>query len=292
MKFWLYLVKIVPLSMLQSIASMVAFFVNLYANGGMLYKARVNFALIYPDMPAKQRDDLAKLTVKKQCISYAESVKCWAMPPEWAIAQIRQVHDKAILDDAFQNDDGVLIIVPHFGTWEIMNAWLHQYGNPTIMYKAMKNPQIDQFVRNARQAMHADLVPTDAQGVKALFKALKQGGFSIILPDHVPQPAGGVIVPFFAVPCLTATLASKMAQKTRCCLVGLDCSRQDDGDGFVIHCHAFDDENLYHADIEIATTAMNQAIEKMIERSPSDYHWAYKRFKGVAEIEQRYQQRL
>jgi KDO2-lipid IV(A) lauroyltransferase len=89
----------------------------------------------------------------------------------------------------------MLAIVPHLGTWEIMNAWLNQFGAPTIMYKPVKGQQANQFVLQGRQRLNATLVPTDATGVKAIFKTLA-GGFSIILPDHVPDPSGGEVVPF------------------------------------------------------------------------------------------------
>lgn len=288
MMFLLKLCRYLPLNILRFFASVLAWGVNFSANTGMRWKTRVNFALAYPEMPTSQREQMAKITVKKQCLAYAESLKCWAMPPEWAIQQIKTVYHESILRDAFASGEGVFIITPHLATWEMMNAWVHQFGTPTIMYKPMRQPHIEQFVRDARQALHANLVPTDAQGVKALFKELKQGGFSVILPDHVPNPAGGIVVPFFHIPCLTATLAPKMIQKTRCRVVGLSCYRRDDGKGFEVYCDDLCDENLYHADLSIATTALNHAIEKMIARSPTDYHWAYRRFKFLPDVENVY----
>ena len=144
----------------------------------------------------------------------------------------------------------------------------------------MKDSGFNAFALHARQRLNATLVPTDANGVKALFKNLKQGGFSVILPDHVPQPSGGVVVPFFGIPCLTSTLASKMAQKTQCRLVGLSCFRREDGEGFDVYCDDLNDPQLYDKDIEVATTALNKAVEQMINRFPTEYMWGYKRFRS------------
>lgn len=118
------------------------------------------------------------------------------MPPEWSIAQIRDVHNKDILLEGLASANGMLAIVPHLGTWEMMNAWLNQFGSPTIMYKPVKGDITNNFVLQGRSRLNATLVPTDGSGVKAIFKTLKQGGFSIVLPDHVPDPSGGVVVPF------------------------------------------------------------------------------------------------
>ncbi|OTG84714.1 lysophospholipid acyltransferase family protein [Acinetobacter sp. ANC 4648] len=280
--------RFIPLSVLQLLARLIAFFINTRPQSGMLWKVRVNLSLAYPELSEHDRKRLARESVIKQCLSYAESLKCWAMPPEWSLKQIHTVHHLDVLTNALKDPKGALIIIPHLGTWEMINAWIHQYGTPTIMYKPMKDPNINNFVLEARQRLNASLVPTDATGVKALFKNLKQGGFSIILPDHVPHPSGGVFVPFFNTKTLTSTLASKMAQKTHCRLVGLSCFRREDGAGFDIYCDNLDDPELYHADIVVATTALNKAVEYIINRSPADYMWGYKRFKYLENKENIY----
>lgn len=272
--------KFIPLSLLRIFAKMVAWFLCQNDRKGMYWKTKVNLTLAYPKLDEKQIERMSKSSVQKQCLSYAESAKCWAMPPEWSVNQIKQAHQLNILTEALANPKGALIITPHLGTWEMMNAWLHQYGTPTIMYKPSKNPTLNQFVLDARQRLNGTLVPTDASGVKALFKTLKQGGFSVILPDHVPQPSGGVVVPFFGIPCLTSTLASKMAQKTQCRLVGLSCFRSADGEGFEVYCDDLNDPQLCDADLDVATAALNKAVEAMINRFPAEYMWGYKRFRG------------
>jgi len=281
MSFYTTLLRILPLAFLRSIAKVAAYFINQNPDKSMLWKTRVNLSLTYPDIPESEREKLAKESVTKQCLSYIESGKCWAMPPEWSIQQIKTVHHLDVLTNALNDHRGALIITPHLGTWEMMNAWVPQYGIPTIMYKPMKNEDFNAFALQARQRLNATLVATDANGVKTLFKNLKQGGFSIILPDHVPQPSGGVVVPFFGIPCLTSTLASKMAQKTQCRLVGLSCFRRAEGEGFEVYCDDLNDPQLYDADLDVATAAMNKAVEAMINRFPAEYMWGYKRFKNA-----------
>ena len=89
-------------------------------------------------MPDAQRQKLAKQILKNQLISAVDSLKTWAMPPKWSIAQIKTVHHEDILIKALANPSGMLAIVPHIGTWEMMNAWLNTFGSPTIMYKPIK----------------------------------------------------------------------------------------------------------------------------------------------------------
>lgn len=258
------LLKYVPMWMLYLLAHIASFIISLRRDKSIMKTVDTNLRLVYPELTETQRHQLARACIANQSKNMVESAKSWAMPPAWSVKQIHTVHHQQVLMQGLQNPNGMLAIVPHLGTWEIMNAWLNQFGAPTIMYKPVKGEQANQFVLQGRQRLNATLVPTDATGVKAIFKTLKAGGFSIILPDHVPDPSGGEVVPFFGIPTLTSTLASKLASKTKCSLVGLTCVRRDDGQGFDIYCDELTDPALYDKNMVTATTAMNHAIERMI----------------------------
>ncbi|MGP9689359.1 lysophospholipid acyltransferase family protein [Psychrobacter sp. AOP22-C1-C5] len=276
-----HIFKYVPLSVLQILARFVAWIIIKIPSLSIMRTISTNMALVAPTLSDIQKKSLTKDIVYHQCLTSIESIKSWAMPPKWSIAQICDVHDKDILLEGLASPNGMLAIVPHLGTWEMMNAWLNQFGSPTIMYKPVKGDLTNDFVLKGRARLNATLVPTDGSGVKAIFKTLKQGGFSIVLPDHVPDPSGGVVVPFFGINTLTSTLASKLASKTKCALVGLSCIRRDDGRGFDIYCYKLDDPALYDRNAETAAYALNQAMQRMIEDECSHYMWGYRRFKHV-----------
>ena len=283
-----HIFKIVPLSVLQMLARFVAWIILRMPSASIMRTVKINMALIAPTLSHLQKQALIKEIVYHQCLTSIESIKSWAMPPDWSIAQIRDVHNKDILLDGLASPNGMLAIVPHLGTWEMMNAWLNQFGSPTIMYKPVKGDITNNFILQGRARLNATLVPTDGSGVKAVFKTLKQGGFSIVLPDHVPDPSGGIIVPFFGIETLTSTLASKLASKTKCALVGLACIRRDDGHGFDIYCYKLDDPALYDRNTETAAYALNLAMQRMIEDNYSHYMWGYRRFKHIPMIDNPY----
>ena len=276
-----HIFKYVPLSVLQILARIVAWIIVKIPSSSIMRTITTNMALVAPALPDLQKKSLTKDIVYHQCLTSIESIKSWAMSPEWSIAQIHTVHDKDILLEGLASPNGMLAIVPHLGTWEMMNAWLNQFGSPTIMYKPVKGEMTNDFVLKGRARLNATLVPTDGSGVKAVFKTLKQGGFSIVLPDHVPDPSGGVVVPFFGINTLTSTLASKLANKTKCALVGLSCIRREDGRGFDIYCYKLNDPDLYDRNAETAAYALNQAMQRMIEDECSHYMWGYRRFKQI-----------
>lgn len=282
------IIRYLPLAILRTIAKMVAFIINHQSNLKINRTIHTNLQLAYPHLSASQRQQLQQQTIIYQALSTVESAKSWAMPPAWSMAQIKQVHGFEHLQYALQNPNGTLLIVPHLGTWEMMNAWVAQHTALTIMYKPVEDVDLNQFILAGRQRLNATLVPTDATGVKAILKALKQGGCTVILPDHVPDISSGVVVPFFGIPTISSTLASKLASKTRCSLVGLSCIRRENHDGFDLYCDILDDERIYHADNTVATQALNQAMQQMINRFPAHYMWNYKRFKHVPNIDNIY----
>ena len=283
-----HIFKFVPLSVLQMLARFVAWIILRMPSASIMRTVKINMALIAPTLSDLQKQALTKEIIYHQCLTSIESIKSWAMPPDWSIAQICDVHNKDILLDGLASPNGMLAIVPHLGTWEMMNAWLNQFGSPTIMYKPVKSMMTNDFILQGRARLNATLVPTDGSGVKAIFKTLKQGGFSIVLPDHVPDPSGGVVVPFFGIETLTSTLASKLASKTKCALVGLSCIRRDDGRGFDIYCYKLDDPALYDRNTETAAYALNLAMQRMIEDNYSHYMWGYRRFKHIPMIDNPY----
>lgn len=268
---------------MRAVALFVAWIAILIPDLKIKRTIRINLRLAFAEFSEEECDCFTKAVIKNQALIAVESIKCWAMPPEWSIAQIDNVYNKEVFDEALVNPNGMLAIVPHLGTWEMMNAWINQFGSPTILYKPTKNETMDEFILEGRQRLNATLVPTDASGVKAIFKTLKSGGFSIILPDHVPQPSGGVIVPFFGIETLSSTLAPKLASKTKCALVGLSCLRNDNN-GFDIYCTKLDDPDLYARDMNVATKALNDAMEQMIRVCPSNYMWSYRRFKHLPNL--------
>ncbi len=149
------------------------------------------------------------------------------------------------------------------------------------MYKPVKNQAADQFVRAARSREQANLVPTDESGVRQIFKALKQGGTTVILPDHTPN-VGGEYIPYFGVPLATSNLSAKLIQKTKARALFLYALRNEDA-GFDIHIEAIDEE-IYQGDANQGTGIIINTIENLIQRHPEHYHWSYKRFRAHEDL--------
>lgn len=268
-----------PLRLIQNLAKTAGSLLYL-THSSIRRITEINLGIAYPELSVLERAHLAKRSVQSQCMTYTESVKIWGSSTEYALSLIREVHGADRFLKALQNPNGTLAVVPHFGTWELMNVWINQHTDPVIMYKPSKDPEVDRFMLEARQRLNATLVPTDETGVRALFKHLKQGGFSAILPDHVPKENGGIYSPFYGQNALSSTLLSKLAAKTQCSVIGLSCLRNDDLNGFDIYVTELSSDIL-SKDVQVSVDTLNKEMERMINIAPEQYVWGYKRFRKV-----------
>ena len=265
------------------IGSMAAWFPH-----GPAWVIRRNLKLCFPEQNQRWINDTTKQNLIYTAQTALEFTKTWGMPPEYSISQMVEIENEALFMDAIKSPKGCFILVPHHGNWEFMNAWVSQHAHPVIMYKPSKNQAMDKFVRQARGRLHTTLVPTDEKGVKAVFKALKSGGVSIILPDHTPHDNGGIFAPFFGVSVWSGILASKLIQKTQCEVIMLSCLHHTSGKGFKITVDKVEPE-VYSSDLFTSVCAVNKSVENLIRRNPSQYQWVYKRFKKCEHLKNVYQ---
>jgi len=252
MYFLLKLVSLLPLWLLQAIGRFAAFILCCF-NSSIQRITKINIQLAYPELSKDEQSELIRQSIRSQCLTYIEFVKCWGMPPQYSLNLLNNVYGASILKDALANKKGVIVVVPHFGCWELLNAWLNLYAQPVIMYKPDKIKGVNRYLLEARQKFNATLVPADETGIRAIFKHLKQGG--------------------------SATLVSKLASKTQCNLLGLSCIRNKDSSSFDVHCTRLSDDIL-SKDLQISVDALNMAMQDIINQAPEQYIWSYKRFRN------------
>ncbi len=278
----LQLISRQPIQITRWFAKTLARVLNVMHNVKTARTIATNLKIALPELSPQAHQQLTRQAMRNELTSYLEFFSIWGASNAQNLQRIHQVHGQALLEQALALKKGVVLVVPHFGTWEILNAWIAQYTEMTIMYKPVQNPAADHFVRQARSREQANLVPTNESGVRQIFKALKQGGTTVILPDHSPDQHGGEMVPYFGVPLYSSHLTAKLVQKTQARALFLYAIRNDNH-GFDLHIEAIDDA-IYSLPAEQGTALIHQAIEGLIRRYPEHYHWSYKRFKAHAEL--------
>ena len=276
-----------PIQLSRFFARGLAGFVNLLKVSKTSENIRLNLKIALPELDDAAREKITRAAIRNELTAYFEFFSIWGTDNSQNIARIENIFGEALMHEALKENKGLVLIVPHFGTWEIMNAYIAQFTQMTIMYKPVKNAAANQFVLAARSREQAHLVPTDERGVRQIFKALKAGGTTVILPDHSPHHSSELI-PYFGIPLSSSNLSAKLIQKTKAKALLLYAMRNQNG-LFDVYIEAIDDA-IYEGTANDATNVIHQSLEQLIHRYPEHYHWSYKRFRAHPKLRRIYDQ--
>ncbi len=270
-----------PIQILRFFARVLARLIHHLPISNTTHSIAMNLEIALPELSEKQREQITRRAAKNEMLSYFEFLSIWGSNNQINLDRLHNIHGEAYFHQALKANTGLIMVAPHFGTWEIINSWCSQYTAMTILYKPIKEPATEQFVRKARSREHAHLVPTNDSGVREIFRALTSGGTAIVLPDHTPK-LGGDLVNYFGIPVASSHLTAKLIQKTKASALLVYALRNDAG-GFDLY---FDpmSEQIYTVSAEQGTRMIHQTIEQLIQRYPEHYHWSYKRFKANPEL--------
>lgn len=234
-----------------------------------------NLNACFPAYSEAEIKKLAEDSILETSKSAVEMLYLWQCSRRQIDKRVIEVKGHDAFVKAKGAGKGVLLLGPHLGAWEMVNLY---FSPMTAMYDPPKQTGLEKVMKDARERFGSTLVPADVSGVKGLFKALLKGKVVGVLPDQDPDfDVGGDFAPFFNVPALTMSLPVRLAQKKQVPTFYAFTERKKGGK-FVIHFIPVD-KDFYHKDEKIALTAMNKGLEKCIAICPSQYQWAYKRFK-------------
>jgi KDO2-lipid IV(A) lauroyltransferase len=207
----------------------------------------------------------------------AELPRLWlgATPPvEW--------DDVACIDAAYAQGQGVILLTPHLGCFEIVAQALvlryqADHGPLTVMFRPARKAWIAPVVSASRQRPGLSAVPTTLAGVRHMIRALRQGQAVGLLPDQVPPEGMGLWAPFFGRSAYTMTLAARLAQQTGAQVRLVWGERLPAGRGYLLHAREL--QAPLADTLPEAVAQLNADIERLIRECPQQYLWSYGRYK-------------
>ena len=243
--------------------------------------AEKNIQHCFPELSQQQQISLVKKTLSQTGKNILETGKMWRSSPQQALKLIQGFENLELIAQAQNNGRGVILAIPHYGSWELVGLYCASHYAMTSMYSPQEDAQADLLIRNARQRTGAKLVPTDINGIRAMSRALKQKELVAILPDQSPKD-NGIFAPFFGLTSYTMTLLPKLAKKTNAVVLFTYAQRLPDSSGFKLIFRAAS-EDLASLELDAAVRRMNLDLEQLIREQPDQYQWTYKRFKRQPE---------
>ncbi len=271
-----HLVAHLPWSWLRGLGKLVGWL--LYRiNGRETHDTRVNLEIAFPQMPAAEREQLVRETLRESAITFCEMPRIWL-----GVGDLSERLDSNGLPEEMsrlvEQGHGLILAMPHHGNWEMLPTGFHPELPLTGLYRPPRQAFLEPIMTQGRSIARVKMVPTNRAGIKALHETLRNGDVVAILPDQVPKAAGaaGVAAPFYGRESMTMVLLGRLAARHQSPVLFVWAERQVDGRYRVQYFLA--DDAIRDADPKVAATTLNNAVERCIASSPAQYQWAYRRY--------------
>jgi KDO2-lipid IV(A) lauroyltransferase len=175
---------------------------------------------------------------------------------------------------------GIMFISGHFGSWELLGAWLFARGFPAdFLVGQQHNPYVDRMFNHFRRSSGVSTIPVGV-AARHVLKSLKSGRIVCLLSDQ-HSATGGTVVRFFDRPAATPKGPAAFAVKVGCPIIlGLLVREKDNRHRAVLSPPIYppgtgDTEK----DITEMTQAYTSRLEEMIRRYPEQWMWTHRRWK-------------
>ena len=236
-----------------------------------------NLALCFPDLPAAEREALAREHFRWLGRSLLERGLLWYASPARLRRLIRVEGDVTLAERSARP---VMWLAPHFMGLDVAGAavLLFQKRKGISIYQAQSDPVLDAALRRGRLRLgNAEIFSRDEAG-RALFRAIRKGDAFFNLPDMDFGTRDAAFVPFFGVQATTLLAPSRLARSLGMVVQPVVAEILPGGRGYVVRFEpAWAD---FPSDDPVADAArMNRWIEAEIRKNPAQYLWVHRRFK-------------
>ncbi len=239
---------------------------------------RINLTTCFPDEDSQWVQRLTRQSLEHMYFMFFEIAQLRHWDYERLMAHV-EVEGQALLDEALSHEKGLLLLVPHFGNWELMCAYLGRNYALAALYEPPKVASLQALIVESRERFDGVMYPLDTGGLRNVMRHLSDNGLVALLPDQVPARDAGVYADFFGQPALTMNLAHELiVRKQPAVLLGSVERRLHRGEeGYCLRFQTITlDEVL---DNKSTARSINAAVEQVVLRAPEQYQWEYKRFK-------------
>ena len=184
------------------------------------------------------------------------------------------------IKQAIDRGKGVIVLVSHFGNWEMIGLAAHALKKKTtVIAKSMRNKRIDKHI--VKQRNHLFLEPVPKHHVAGqIIKVLRGGGIVAIMID---QAAGrtGEMVDFMGRKASTITSPALFAQKTGAAVISVFIERDSSYKYRIMFQgpHPLVDTGNIKQDVLASTENFNKTLESAVRKRPDHWFWIHRRWK-------------
>jgi KDO2-lipid IV(A) lauroyltransferase len=240
---------------------------------------RINLARCFPQMPAGEREALARAHFRAFARSFVDRSLIWWAPRARVEALVR-IEGLEHLRAAMAKPGGqpVILFAPHFVGMDAGGTRLTCELNLVSMYANQKDAKFNELLLRGRGRFGDQRLVSRQQGIRATLSAMREGRPFYYLPDQDFGPRDAIFVPFFGVSAATVPGLSRIAHLAKARVLPCVTRMLPAGEGYAVRIEP-PWENFPGADLAADTRRMNEDIERRVLEMPEQYLWMHKRFK-------------
>ena len=188
-----------------------------------------------------------------------------------------QVVGQEILEDIKNSQEPVIFISGHFNNFELMAMHIEQSGiELAAVYRPLNNKFLNIIMEKLRKNfMCKNQVKKGISGTKQLLSFFKKKTSIALMIDQ--RVSEGTKLNFFGQKAYTTTIPAQFVKKFNCRVVPIYIERKKD-QSFMLNINnpiKFNDDDS----IDQITLKLNNVLEKMIIKNPSQWIWSHNRWK-------------
>jgi KDO2-lipid IV(A) lauroyltransferase len=211
---------------------------------------------------------------------WAEGAKLPAIPRDEMASRFVISEGREHLDAAFALGKGVIVALPHVGSWEWGGAYLSTIGMPmTAVAEALDPPELFEWFKAKRESIGLSIEPLDESAGTVLLSTLRAGKVVGLLCDRDIQ-GNGIEVEFFGERVTMPAGPATLALRTGAALVAAACYSGPGRGHHAVITPTIDTtrEAKMREDVTRITQLVARELEGLIRRAPEQWHVLQPRF--------------
>ena len=185
------------------------------------------------------------------------------------------------LDEIKKNNESSIFYSGHFANFELMAMELDKFGiKCAAIYRPLNNFLLNPLMEYLRMKyICPNQIPKGRMGMREIISKVKDGYSIALMVDQ--RVSEGPRALFFNKPAHTTTIPAQLALKYNCKLIPISLERKE-GANFEMTIHEpykVEKTGNDEKDTKNITIKINQVIEKMILKNPTQWIWSHNRWK-------------
>mgnify|MGYP001461504236 CR=1 FL=1 len=185
------------------------------------------------------------------------------------------------LEDIKKNNETVIFYSAHIANFELMAMELDKYGiKCAAIYRPLNNFFLNPLMEYLRMKyICPNQIPKGRSGMREVINKFKNGHSIALMVDQ--RVGEGPRINFFNRPAQTTTIPAQLALRYNCKLVPISLKRLE-GATFEMTVHQpykIEKTENTELDTQTITLKINNIIEKMIIKNPTQWLWSHNRWK-------------